>query len=349
MTMEGQASATHNGKPRSPLFVVGFARSGTTLLRALLGAHPDIQMASETEFQRALRAAGFSLTSRLQPADRGKLIATINGLSVAKEYLTSLPPDRKGWLGSTSDEEISARLVYESLLGVSHSVPVWGEKSLGNLFHIDEILDVYPNALIVHIVRDPRASLLSLYRKRFFASDEVTPTFDHSAIRFFAYRSYEWVAWMNVFASMQRRAAQEAIFEVKYEALVCHPEDVLSSICRHLCVPFSQEMLNEGRRQNEPTLSRSGAFAHRRLAEPIDPTRAAAFQDLPPFARYIVELITARYLQHYEYPATAPRLSIATKARVWTELLCRRWRMKRQIAENARRRLNRPAASPKST
>jgi hypothetical protein len=43
-------------RPERPIFVVGFQRSGTTLLQALLGAHPRIAAPPEVHFFQRIHA-----------------------------------------------------------------------------------------------------------------------------------------------------------------------------------------------------------------------------------------------------------------------------------------------------
>ena len=331
-------SGTVETNPRSPVFVLGYARSGTTLLRALLGAHPEIQMANEPEFLRALRASGLSLTSRLQPGDRPKLLASIDSITTAREFLDAVPDDRKRWLFSSTDDDIDARILYESLLGVTNNTAVWGEKSLGNVFHVDEILQVYPNAVFIHIVRDPRAALLSLYRKRFFASTDAAPPLDRNAIRFFAYHTHDWLAEMDMVLRLLRQTGPNTLVEVKYETLVQRPEDELRRLCAFLNLPFESAMLDPNRRTDDPALQGAGSFAHRALAEPVDRTRAAASREIPAFADHIVSTIAEAAMSRYEYPTAPPRLPLTVKLRLWAELCYDHQRLRRRLADMQRQR-----------
>ena len=115
---------------RDPILIGGCGRSGTTLLLAILSAHPNI-----FAFSRELVAV-----VDWKPADNDP---------------DSLEPARLDRL-------------YRELLWrrIPPSAQRWCEKTPRNVHHIDKILDFWPNSRFFHIVRDPRDVLTSRHPTR---------------------------------------------------------------------------------------------------------------------------------------------------------------------------------------
>ena len=142
----------------APIFVVGTGRSGTTLLRFMLCAHPRIYLTHEASFyvwewmypKRAPRRAFleyFFRTSsfrwmRLDP-DR-----VLDGLP------DPLPPERIG--------EAYAAVMREK--AAQYGRPRFGDKTPSHAAHLGRIFADFPDAKVIHIQRDPRGTVVSLSR-----------------------------------------------------------------------------------------------------------------------------------------------------------------------------------------
>ncbi len=57
------------------------------------------------------------------------------------------------------------KTVYEKLLQVSSTDIVWGEKSLNNFFFVQDISQIYPDALWINVIRDARSCVWSKFIK----------------------------------------------------------------------------------------------------------------------------------------------------------------------------------------
>src|SRR5262249_26925472 len=148
------------GALRNPLFILGYPRSGTTLLRALLGAHPQIHLVNEPELIRGIRTAGFGIHDHVAQEGRSRLLRVLNTIGLCRRHLSTLPPETLDRF-LADQKDLSFKELYECLLPKPDEVTIWGEKSLSNIFHIHELVQLYPNALFVHVVRNPQATLHS--------------------------------------------------------------------------------------------------------------------------------------------------------------------------------------------
>jgi len=127
-----------------PVFIVGMPRSGTTLTEQVLAAHPDVYAAGEQGF---LSQVLQGLISRTPPSAES-MIESINHLAVdvwnqaGAEYLRRI--------GELNDQ--SKR--------VTDKMPV-------NFALLPYIRLIFPRACIIHLRREPLASIASCIRTRF--------------------------------------------------------------------------------------------------------------------------------------------------------------------------------------
>ncbi len=116
-------------------------------------------------------------------------------------------------------------------------------KSPGNTARIHEILELYPDAKFIHIVRNPQdviPSTLNLYEKilpEFSLQDESK--LDLNA---FAFDYYEQV--MHKFIATKGQLKKGQLAELKYEDFIQAPIEVLDRIFSEIDVPFSSASLN---------------------------------------------------------------------------------------------------------
>lgn len=127
-----------------PVFLVGAERSGTTWLQALLAAHRDIYTGPETHYFRAFAPVR---SAYLYPRDRPLGLA---------EY----------WTYDEFCDAIAEQFWgFVSALPKPYTPPVYFlEKSPAHVRNAPFILDVFPKARFIHLVRDGRDVTASLLR-----------------------------------------------------------------------------------------------------------------------------------------------------------------------------------------
>jgi tetratricopeptide (TPR) repeat protein len=124
------------GSRQSPVFVVGFPRSGTTLLEQMLDAHPDFQSMDERAYIHDL-IEGMELVGQQYPADLANL---------------------------TQQDADQLRSVYRRMVG--EVLPDLGERRLVdknplNMLCLPMIMRLFPHARIILCLRHPCDVLLS--------------------------------------------------------------------------------------------------------------------------------------------------------------------------------------------
>lgn len=207
--------------------VIGAPRSGTTLLRFMLDAHPSLAIPPET---------GFLAASALLDCD----LSDAEGFH---QVVTHFPPDAPAWNDFDVDADVLRRELLQlepfdssegfrafyRLYAEGHGKPRYGDKTPMYCEHVDLVARLLPEAHFIHIIRDGRDTALSL-RSMWFAPARDVP----------ALAAY-WVKLIGAARGARRRVP--AYMELRYEDLVCEPERVLRNVCRFIDLPFDERML----------------------------------------------------------------------------------------------------------
>ena len=174
------------GEPEA-IFVVGVPRSGTTMTRALLDTSDRISIARENHYMGHVfgrRGARHFFRKVGEDLNNDDTIRKIVDLIYSGEYEKQAgwrpPSPHWYWLIENVDradlekrllaEERSERGMFRGFISAyaeKHGKPIWGEKTPTHLSFTDELLEWFPDAKVVHMLRDPRAIYVSdLYRRQ---------------------------------------------------------------------------------------------------------------------------------------------------------------------------------------
>ena len=150
--MTGQEVESRPHPDLSPIFVIGSGRSGTTLLRLMLCAHPRIYLTHEAmfyllepRFLRKMRARAGLKSYFRSPAFRS---LGIDPEKVLAGLPDPLPPGRIG--------DVYAALMRAK--AAQYGRVRFGDKTPVNTQYIDRIFRDFPDARVIRIIRDPRST-----------------------------------------------------------------------------------------------------------------------------------------------------------------------------------------------
>jgi hypothetical protein len=214
------------GGPPAP-FVVASPRSGTTLLRMMLDAHPQVAVPFETHFVPELIAA---VEAGGGPEDALELLHGHRrwgdfhlDRDALLERLRSHDPLTPG----------DAVRSFYSLYAESQGKHRWGDKTPEYVEFMRPIGRAVGEAHFIHVIRDGRDVALSRIRWRQERSGKTPP------VRRMARR---WKDAITVARKQARRV--EHYLEVRYEDLVAEPEPTLRRICAFTELDFDPAMLS---------------------------------------------------------------------------------------------------------
>lgn len=215
----------------TPFIIIGSGSSGTTLLSVLLDRHPEIACGPEIGvFSKRSIYEDFKTFQQTLPAWLQRGLST-EGNSQYRPFFLNLEAYfwEKDELIALANETNNHREFFDRFFTrylERRGKALWGEKSLENAYCVREFLELYPNARVIHMVRDARDVVCSL-RKR-----EDIP--------------YRCVAqWLyNVAASYAVRDVP-GYMEVFYEKLVTEPETQMKRIFEHIGVEYDPNVFTE--------------------------------------------------------------------------------------------------------
>ncbi|HET7560921.1 MAG TPA: sulfotransferase [Rhodanobacteraceae bacterium] len=220
----------------SPVFVVGFPRSGTTLLEQMLDAHPLLQSMDERPFFSALAKQLASVDVRV-PEDLGKLDQR-DCDELRKGYVTlACEKVPRRW---------DARLV---------------DKNPLNLQWLPMIHRMFPEAKFILALRHPCDVLLSNYMQNFMASSLSAVCADLETLaRAYVEVMENWIHHVEVF--------NPSVFVSRYEDLVADPAQQTRRIAGHLDLEDAAPMLNYDQRAREKEFIATPSYTQ--VIEPIN-------------------------------------------------------------------------------
>jgi hypothetical protein len=233
------------------VFIVGCPRSGTTLLRRILDAHPQLAITRETHWitQEAVdRPVGPDLLARLATVER---FARMEVDQAELERLLARPQP------VSYAEFVSA--VFD-LYGKAHGKRLVGDKVPGYVMEMPHLHRLFPHARFVHLIRDGRDVCSSaLDWKRMHSVFAKRPGWEADRV---ATTALWWEQRVRAGRAAGAQLGDGLYRELRYEALVTDPERTCRALCDFLDVPYSDRMLafNEGRERDDAALSAKRAW-----------------------------------------------------------------------------------------
>lgn len=141
----------------------------------------------------------------------------------------------------------------------------WLEKTPGNILHVPQIFEFWPDAKVIHIVRDPRDVYASLRQIRKW--DTVT-TFGNLWCKFL---------WAGA------KAAPSA-YEIRYENIILEPEKTMRAVLEFLEEPWESNVAQFSGKADDfdkvKKLSGVSSSTLKRLKQPLTSTRIGIWQEV---------------------------------------------------------------------
>jgi tetratricopeptide (TPR) repeat protein len=215
----------HIGTPtRTPIFIIGFVRSGSTLLERILDSHPMIVGTGENSV----------FNGRLDDIRNQIVEASVSGRDNAISDLTKR-------LGEEVVDEMKNRweIIDQNMVKDANETRKdpkrFVDKMLTNYYNVGFIHMLYPNALILHVVREPMDTLFSAYKHEFPSGTlDYTSDFKSLAELYSAYRDImdHWDVQLP-----------GRVTHILYQDMVKDTERIAKAIIEEVGLPWDESVL----------------------------------------------------------------------------------------------------------
>lgn len=327
---------------KQPIFVAGLDRSGTSLIYAFLSSHPNISMVRRTNMFRYFYGRYGDLS---EPENFERCLDVM----IHYKRIVKLNPDPE----KIRRDFLAGDRTYGRLFALFHEHNAeragklrWGDKSLYIERFMPDILKEYPDAKIIHMMRDPRDRYSSV-KKRYKE--------DRGRV---GAATGKWTYSCSLAKRNQEKYSNN-YFVATYESLVEQPEESLGQICDFIGEEFTPEMLSM---RGAPKLREMGGNSSFDRFEPgeISTKSVGRFRSaLTPFEIMYIQRYSSRLMRVYGYTKEDTELSFRERVRfelidhpinllkmvIWLIREYFRDRIGRELPE---RRVVRPVDSPET-
>jgi hypothetical protein len=243
---------------KAPIFIGGLYKSGTTLLRAMLGQHSAIASGLETYW--------FDIDWSNQGSEE-----FLGRIGLLREFYGIDGDVMDGFIRSSSNTvEFLNHLLghYTAVQGKRR----WAEKTPGNICHIEDIRLGWPDAKIIHIRRDPRDVFASLKQARKW--DTVQEFTGH---------------WCRMIGDAESAKSElhldrDCFLEVRYEDLVLQPDLNMRKVMEFVGENWEQAVADfRGKGDDFYTVRKSTGKASttlERLQQPLSRQRVGIWKEV---------------------------------------------------------------------
>lgn len=324
------------------IFVTGASRSGTTLMSFILRNHPEVLGLKESHY-----FGGRHVSRQLdRPLERNAAVQAAAWLLARQEKgVLAAAPDasherRAGDIvsGIDASERTTANVYAHTirLLCEDAGRPIACEQTPRNIYYAKELLASYPNAQVVHMLRDPRAVMASQKRRwqrRRLATDAGAVSAFQSLRTWMNYHPYTMT---NLWRRATRLAADledHPRFTIaRFEDLLDGPERTVRILCERLGLDFDPRMLDVGQVNSSHKSSVGGA------RRGIHKDAASSWRNtLTSTEAAIVERDCGGLMDHFGYETFGSGLSATSGLGEWRFRLTYPWHAAGVLLVNPRR------------
>ena len=271
-----------------PVFIVGCPRSGSTMLGAMLGGHPEAICPPEAQF----------IIDHMPASDLSAAVDVDAVLDQIKRHrrFRQWPFSLEGRPSPAEMATMTYRNVIEWVVAQyarAHERPaptLWIDQSIFVL-HVWKLLQLFPDARFIHLVRDGRAVAASIIPL------DWGPKGLLSAAR-------HWIQHLALGFAAEATLGADRIIRVHYEKILAEPEATMKRISSFLGVEFCPAMLVPA----GLALPAHTRYQHTLIGAPLDAKRIDAWRhSLTKREIEIYEAVTGDLLSLLGYEVSSGR------------------------------------------
>lgn len=292
-------------------FVVGTSRSGSTLLRHMLAAHPDVAVLNESHWVPRMwetfggaRVPLDELIAILAETrwDSGRRVIDVN-LELAGRTWEELRAGLQQRLGGPTSVAAFHDALVDVVFGATPGSMRRGDKTPDYGFYMTLLQRIWPEAQFVHVVRNGIDTARSMARHSGcqlmisagfdnwvpLCYGRIHERYQRLDLPFDAYVG----SWQRRMTRIRREAAAVrtgSCLEVRYEALVRSPATVLGDVATHLSLEPSSAWLQRcaglvrSRPAGEPVVAETFRLLSVEQLRAVNDVGGVSFLEFPPHA-----------------------------------------------------------------
>jgi len=286
-------------------FIIGRPRTGTTLLRSLFDAHPNIQIPWECQFVLNLYPRYGKITEWTKPV----INEFCNDLSQQWQFsawnieIDKLKADLLS-LGINTDYRIVCETVYMSFKSFYNKAEIeWiGDKNHGYTIYTDRLKKIFPEAKFIYILRD--------YRDNYHSVTKVD--FELPVASLVVYK------WKHFYKKALKAAEKypDDFYFIRYEDLASDPHFYFKEICQFLNIQYLPEVFEFYRMKEKAAENYPADILekhHKSLFNPINTSRLGLWkQSMSKRQVKIADQVAGKYADKAGYQRTYSGYSIIT-------------------------------------
>lgn len=235
---------------KSPIFIVGTPRSGTTLLANILNRHSNLFIGGEFHFFDDIYSKRHILGNPTNPKDfeciLNKLMTHYKRFNFNSDQKRIEKIFAKNLIKNRMFHECKS---YKDIFSFFMNIQAyeagknrWGNQVPRDLFNMSNILKFYADAKIIVCVRDIRDFLLS-YKFKWQNTSQKNinriKSMYHPIVT-----SFLWKFSIRKIADLRKKLRKKDFAIVRYEDIVNYPEKTIRLICGKIEENFEYSMLN---------------------------------------------------------------------------------------------------------
>lgn len=214
-------------------FIVAAARSGTTLLRTILDAHPNVSIPPESKLIIHLKSKYNNSQNWNDERVKGFISDLLFDKKVMNHWqidpeklyneLLEIPEPQRSFT-------LFCKIIYlhqPSIFPKKEAVIIGDKNPVYSIF-IEELLEIFPSAKFIHLIRDPRDVIVS--NRKNFARNNV------------AVFSQYWKTYNRQINWVKKKYPQQ-FYTIRYEDLVNEPEKNIREISNFLAIEYDPKSL----------------------------------------------------------------------------------------------------------
>ena len=301
--------------PVGHVFVVGQPRTGTHLMCDIINASGEAGIGGETRFISGAPRLGLarpgllaSLPSADAPLTEDEARRVVEAIARRVGRGDRQTAYWRRILAEVGEAELLDRFLAtprraRDLLDVGMSIRargrrIRGDKTPANLYHVPRLLEWFPDARVIHMMRDPRDVFASTMKQGWIGPRRLrlpaTGVLDLTVGFWWALdMAYRWRRAVRLDEAYRRRYPGQYLL-CRFEELVADPDRNIRRACDFLGIPVTERML-------APRIKHSSYFRHRTPGFRTD-ALARWRRTLNPALAAWIALLCGPDLERYGYP-----------------------------------------------